>query len=262
MFKLKNKVRVLLADDNKEFCNSLKSSLETAGFIDVVGVAYDGKEAYEMVLETRPDVLLTDIIMPYMDGLALLGKINSNTMLSKKPKSIVFSSMGYENIITKAMNLGAGYFLAKPFEASSLIDRISDLFYTQPESAASASITTKNKNDLETNITMYIQQLGVPAHIKGYQYIRHAITMVIDDMDTINSITKLLYPTVAKHFGTTASRVERAIRHAIEVAWDRGNPDVLNELFGYTILGSKGKPTNSEFIALIADKIRLEMKAV
>lgn len=259
---MKNKVRVLLADDNKEFCNSLKSSLETAGFIDVVGVAYDGKEAYEMVLETRPDVLLTDIIMPYMDGLALLGKINSNTMLTKKPKTIVFSSMGYENIITKAMNLGASYFLAKPFEASSLIDRINDLFYTQPEPAVSASITAKNKNDLETNITMYIQQLGVPAHIKGYQYIRHAITMVIDDMDTINSITKLLYPTVAKHFGTTASRVERAIRHAIEVAWDRGNPDVLNELFGYTILGSKGKPTNSEFIALIADKIRLDMKAV
>lgn len=259
---MKNKVRVLLADDNKEFCNSLKSSLETAGFIDVVGVAYDGKEAYEMVLETRPDILLTDIIMPYMDGLALLGKINSNTMLSKKPKSIVFSSMGYENIITKAMNLGASYFLAKPFEASSLIDRINDIFYAQQEPASSASITAKNKNDLETNITMYIQQLGVPAHIKGYQYIRHAITMVIDDMDTINSITKLLYPTVAKHFGTTASRVERAIRHAIEVAWDRGNPDVLNELFGYTILGSKGKPTNSEFIALIADKIRLDMKAV
>lgn len=259
---MKNKVRVLLADDNKDFCNSLKSSLETSGFIDVVGVAYDGKEAYEMVLETRPDVLLTDIIMPYMDGLALLGKINSNTMLTKKPKAIVFSSMGYENIITKAMNLGARYFLAKPFEASSLIDRINDIFYTQPESAVSTSITSKNKNDLETNITMYIQQLGVPAHIKGYQYIRHAITMVIDDMDTINSITKLLYPTVAKHFGTTASRVERAIRHAIEVAWDRGNPDVLNELFGYTILGSKGKPTNSEFIALIADKIRLDMKAV
>ncbi len=259
---MKNKVRVLLADDNKEFCNSLKASLETAGFIEIAGVAYDGKEAYEMVLETRPDILLTDIIMPYMDGLALLGKINSNTMLTKKPKTIVFSSMGYENIINKAMNLGAGYFLAKPFEPSSIIDRIKDLCYTPSESASAVSITSKNKNDLETNITMYIQQLGVPAHIKGYQYIRDAITMVIDDMDTINSITKLLYPTVAKHFGTTASRVERAIRHAIEVAWDRGNPDVLNELFGYTILGSKGKPTNSEFIALIADKIRLDMKAV
>ena len=197
--------------------------------------------------------------MPYMDGLALLGKLNSNTMLSKKPKTIVFSSMGYENIINKAMNLGASYFLAKPFESSSLIDRIKDICCAPEETHLKPVV--KSKNDLETNITMYIQQLGVPAHIKGYQYIRDAIAMVIDDMDTINSITKLLYPTVAKHYNTTASRVERAIRHAIEVAWDRGNPEILNEFFGYTILGSKGKPTNSEFIALIADKIRLDMKA-
>jgi len=187
MFRLKNKIRVLIADDNKEFCNSLKSSLEVSGFIDVVGVAYDGKEAYEMVLETRPDVLLTDIIMPYMDGLALLGKINSNNMLSKKPKTIVFSSMGYENIITKAMNLGAAYYLAKPFEASGLIDRINDICHSPGIVAPEKSTAQKVKNDLETNITMYIQQLGVPAHIKGYQYIRDAITMVIDDMDTINS---------------------------------------------------------------------------
>ena len=262
MFKLKNKIRVLIADDNKEFCNSLKSSLEVSDFIEIAGIAYDGKEAYEMVLETRPDILLTDIIMPYMDGLALLNKINSNTMLSKKPKTIVFSSMGYENIISKAMNLGASYYLAKPFEVSNLLDRITDIFYTSNETVTGKIKSSDSKNDLETNITMYIQQLGVPAHIKGYQYIRDAITMVIDDMDTINSITKLLYPSVAKHYNTTASRVERAIRHAIEVAWDRGNPDILNELFGYTILGSKGKPTNSEFIALIADKIRLDMKAV
>lgn len=259
---MKNKIRVLIADDNKEFCNSLKSSLEISDYIEVAGVAYDGKEAYEMVLETRPDILLTDIIMPYMDGLALLGKINSNSMLSKKPKAIVFSSMGYETIISKAMNLGASYYLAKPFETSGLIDRIKDICRTPADNSYSNSVTSRTKNDLETNITMYIQQLGVPAHIKGYQYIRDAITMVIDDMDTINSITKYLYPTVAKHYNTTASRVERAIRHAIEVAWDRGNPDILNELFGYTILGSKGKPTNSEFIALIADKIRLDMKAV
>ncbi|MBQ6894584.1 MAG: sporulation transcription factor Spo0A [Clostridia bacterium] len=256
---MKNKVRVIIADDNKEFCHSLKAALEKESFLEVAGIAYDGKEAYEMILEKRPDILLTDIIMPYMDGLALLGKIQANAMLSKKPKSIVFSSMGYENIINKAMSLGASYFLAKPFESASLIDRIRDICFEaeQPQ----LKTVVKSKNDLETNITMYIQQLGVPAHIKGYQYIRDAIAMVIDDMDTINSITKLLYPTVAKHYNTTASRVERAIRHAIEVAWDRGNPEILNEFFGYTILGSKGKPTNSEFIALIADKIRLDMKA-
>lgn len=256
---MKNKVRVIIADDNKEFCHSLKAALEKESFLEVAGIAYDGKEAYEMILEKRPDILLTDIIMPYMDGLALLGKIQANAMLSKKPKSIVFSSMGYENIINKAMNLGASYFLAKPFESASLVDRIKDICFEaeQPQ----LKTVVKSKNDMETNITMYIQQLGVPAHIKGYQYIRDAIAMVIDDMDTINSITKLLYPTVAKHYNTTASRVERAIRHAIEVAWDRGNPEILNEFFGYTILGSKGKPTNSEFIALIADKIRLDMKA-
>ena len=259
---MKNKIRVLIADDNKEFCNSLKKSLEIVPRIEIAGVAYDGKEAYEMVLETRPDVLVTDIIMPYMDGLALIGKINSNSMLSKKPKSIVFSSMGYENIINKAMKLGVSYFIVKPFEVLELVEHINDIMMEDEEILFNQNKRGAAKNDVETNITAYIQQLGVPAHIKGYQYIRDAITMVIDDMDTINSITKLLYPTVAKHYNTTASRVERAIRHAIEVAWDRGNPEVLNEFFGYTILGSKGKPTNSEFIALIADKIRLDMKAV
>ena len=258
---MKSKIRVLIADDNKEFCAELKSTIGGCDNLEVVAKANDGREAYELVLETRPDVLVTDIIMPYMDGLALLAKINNNTMLSKKPKYIVFSSMGFENIISKAMNLGASYYYAKPFDMDDLCSRIIDIFQEAPALKENTSSVRHGIKDLETNITMYIQQLGVPAHIKGYQYIRDAITMVIEDMDTINSITKLLYPTVAKHYSTTASRVERAIRHAIEVAWDRGNPDVLNELFGYTILGSKGKPTNSEFIAMIADRIRLDMKA-
>ncbi len=259
---MKNKIRVLIADDNKEFCAELTNVLKRNDRIDVAAVANDGREAYELVLETRPDVLLTDIIMPYTDGLALLNKINNNSMLSKKPKSIVFSSMGYENIISKAMNLGASYYYAKPFDMNDLCLRITELFDAPIPRLETYTISggKVTERDLESSITMYIQQLGVPAHIKGYQYIRDAISMVIDDMDTINSITKYLYPTVAKHYNTTASRVERAIRHAIEVAWDRGNPDVLNDLFGYTILGSKGKPTNSEFIALIADKIRLDMK--
>ena len=255
---MKNKIRVLIADDNKDFCNSLKDSLTIDDYIEIVAIAHNGKEAYELVLETRPDVLLTDIIMPFTDGLSLMSKIKNNSVLSKKPKFIVFSSMGYENIITKAMSLGASYFYAKPFDINDMHDKIIDI--CNETKLKDTGILRQAIPDLETNITMYIQQLGVPAHIKGYQYIRDAITMVIDDMETINSITKLLYPTVAKHYNTTASRVERAIRHAIEVAWDRGNPDVLNELFGYTILGSKGKPTNSEFIALIADKIRLDMK--
>ena len=258
MIILKKKIKVLIADDNKEFCSALRSQLSRNDQIEVVATALDGREAYELVLETRPDVLLTDIIMPHMDGMALLTKINANNMLSKKPKYIVFSSMGYETIICKAMSLGASYFYAKPFDTNDVANKITELFSSLTDGPT--AMRTQSTKNLEANITMYIQQLGVPAHIKGYQYIRDAISLAVEDIETINSITKLLYPTVAKHYSTTASRVERAIRHAIEVAWDRGNPDVLSDFFGYTILGSKGKPTNSEFIALIADKIRLEMK--
>ncbi len=256
---MKRRTKILIVDDNKEFCYNLKSYLtDTEGF-EVVGTAFDGKTGFEQTLEQKPDVLLINVILPFLDGLAVLTKINTSPLVAKKPKTIVFSASGHENIINSAMNRGAGYYLVKPFDFSVLAERIRDLTAEKP------SFVLKNHeshiNDLETNITMHIQQLGVPAHIKGYQYIRDAIMMVIEDMDAINSITKILYPTVARHYNTTPSRVERAIRHAIEVAWDRGNPDVLNDLFGYTILSSKGKPTNSEFIAMIADKIRLEMKA-
>ncbi|MBQ8526692.1 MAG: sporulation transcription factor Spo0A [Clostridia bacterium] len=255
---MKRTTRIVIADDNKEFCAGLKSYLSEIGVFEVVGVAHDGKRAYEAVLELKPDVLLLNVILPFLDGLAVLSKINNNTIIGKKPKTIVFAPTAHENIINSAMNHGAGYYLIKPFEFSVLRDRIVDI--TAEKLNVSGNLPGRNK-DVETNITMYIQQLGVPAHIKGYQYIRDAIAMVIEDMDAINSITKVLYPSVAKHYNTTPSRVERAIRHAIEVAWDRGNPDVLNDFFGYTILSSKGKPTSSEFIAMIADKIRLEMKA-
>lgn len=261
MIKLKKKIRVLIADDNKEFCNSVKNAIGAKAFIEVTAVAYDGKEAYELVLETRPDVLITDIIMPYTDGLALMNKIKSNPLLTKKPKVIMMTAMGYENIVTKAMKLGADYFVAKPFDTDDLAERIDELFEANTAPSLNIISPSPKKMSLEENITAYIQQLGVPAHIKGYQYMRHAIAMVINDEDLINYITKVLYPSVAKKYNTTSSRVERAIRHAIEVAWDRGNPEVLNEFFGYTILGSKGKPTNSEFIALVADKIRLEIKS-
>lgn len=256
---MKRTTRIVIADDNKEFCTNLKSYLSEIGIFEVVGVVHDGKKAYEAVLELKPDVLLMNILLPFLDGLAVLSKINNNNILTRKPKTIVFSPTAHENIINTAMNHGAGYYLIKPFEFSVLRDRIVDL--TSDKIGMGGTGFELKTKDVETNITLYIQQLGVPAHIKGYQYIRDAISMVIEDMDAINSITKVLYPSVAKHYNTTPSRVERAIRHAIEVAWDRGNPDVLNDFFGYTILSSKGKPTNSEFIAMIADKIRLEMKA-
>jgi len=256
---LKKKTRIVIVDDNRDFCESVKDYLSANENYEVVATAYEGKTGYELVLETQPDLLLTDIVMPVMDGLTLISRIAKNNTLKKKPKTIVFSASGYDSIIANASRLGAEFYFIKPFDMSALAERIDDITSEKTVESSNAKSSLPAR-DLETNITMYIQQLGVPAHIKGYQYIRDAIMMVIEDMDAINSITKFLYPTVAKHYNTTSSRVERAIRHAIEVAWDRGNPDILNDLFGYTILSTRGKPTNSEFIAMIADKIRLEMK--
>lgn len=253
-------ITVLIADDNQEFCQTTKAYFDECEDIEVVGVAFDGKEAYEMVLETQPDVLLTDIVMPRLDGMGLLAKL-SNAQLEKKPATIVFSAVGQDAITKKAISLGAKYYIVKPFDLEELAGHIrhfrDDLLRDMPQ-----FITRQVDAELETTITEIIQKVGVPAHIKGYQYMRDAIAMVITDMDVVNSITKVLYPSVAKHYDTTPSRVERAIRHAIEVAWDRGDPEVLNGLFGYTIRSNKGKPTNSEFIAMIADKIRLDMKVV
>lgn len=257
---MKRKTKIVIADENKEFCVNLRRYLSEIELFEVTGVVHDGKAAYELVLETKPDVLITNIVLPFLDGLAVMSKINANVVMLQKPKIIVLSPSAHESLINSAMDHGADYFLIKPFDFAVLKDRIVDMTGSKSIKELNKGIE-KHSQDIETSITVYIQQLGVPAHIKGYQYIRDAITMVINDMDAINSITKILYPTVAKHFNTTPSRVERAIRHAIEVAWDRGNPDVLNDMFGYTILSSKGKPTNSEFIAMIADKIRLEMKA-
>lgn len=256
---MKKKKTILIVDDNREFCENLRDFLSACENYEIAGVAYDGKTGYEMVLEIKPDLLITDIVMPIMDGLTLLTRIASNTALTRKPKIIVCSASGYDSLISNCTRLGAEFYFIKPFDFTALKERTDEILADKSKDNLTGDIRASVK-DLETNITMYIQQLGVPAHIKGYQYIRDAIMMVIEDMDAINSITKFLYPTVAKHYNTTSSRVERAIRHAIEVAWDRGNPDILNELFGYTILSTRGKPTNSEFIAMIADKIRLEMK--
>ena len=255
-------VRVLVADDNREFCRNLKDYFATVEGIELVGVAYDGKEAYEMAVLTKPDVLLIDVVMPCLDGFGALSKINNSSDIAKKPNVIVISSIASDKITLKAMSLNAKYFMVKPVEFSVIAERIKEF---KDVSAPFKNIRNIVKMaddsfDLETNVTTIIQKVGIPAHIKGYQYIREAIMMVIKDMDTINSVTKILYPTIARRYNTTSSRVERAIRHAIEVAWDRGDPDVLDSMFGYTILSSKGKPTNSEFIAMISDKLRLSMK--
>mgnify|MGYP001786547052 FL=1 len=271
--KLKEKITILIADDNIDFTRTLSAYLEKMEDIEVVGIAKDGNEAFEIIKGTHPDILLLDVIMPHLDGIGVLEKLNETTM-TKKPISIMLSAVGQDKITQKAISLGAQYYVVKPFDIELLIKRIRDLRYYQPapnnnfiarESKPQyIDISPENKKDernLEALVTNLIHEVGVPAHIKGYQYLREAIMMVVNDIEVINQITKQLYPDIAKKFHTTPSRVERAIRHAIEVAWSRGKADEVENIFGYTVSATKGKPTNSEFIAMIADKLRLELKS-
>ncbi|MBE7030197.1 MAG: sporulation transcription factor Spo0A [Ruminococcaceae bacterium] len=255
--------KILIADDNRDFCYAMRDYFTMQTDMELVGIAHNGKEAYEMIRQTKPDVLLTDIVMPELDGLGLLSKIVNDSTLEKQPNCIVLSAVSAEDVTAQAMELGASYYIMKPFELSAVVDRIRTFRLGRPTNlvsrAARARTIEPANAKLESTITTIIQRIGIPAHIKGYQYIWEAIILAVADMDIINSITKILYPAVAKHYDTTPSRVERAIRHAIEVAWDRGDPEVLCRVFGYTISSSRGKPTNSEFIAMIADKVRLDM---
>ncbi len=271
---MKEKIKILIADDNVEFALTLNSYLEKDEEIEVVGIAKDGNEAYDMILEREPDVALLDVIMPHLDGLGVLERLNSNTV-SKVPLCIMLSAVGQDKITQKAIGLGAEYYIVKPFDIGLLMKRIKDFRYYTPGSIKSSfssreikqqyiEISPENKKDegnLEALVTNVIHEVGVPAHIKGYQYLREAIMMVVNDIDIINQITKQLYPDIADKYHTTPSRVERAIRHAIEVAWGRGEQATVENIFGYTVSASKGKPTNSEFIAMIADKLRLELKS-
>ena len=269
---MKEKITILIADDNVDFTRTLSAYLENVEDFEVVGVAKDGNEALEIIKGTHPDVLLLDVIMPHLDGIGVLEKLNETTM-TKKPISIMLSAVGQDKITQKAIALGAQYYVVKPFEIDVLVKRIRDIKYYQPtqnnnfiarESRPQyIDISPEEKKDernLEALVTNLIHEVGVPAHIKGYQYLREAIMMVVNDIEVINQITKQLYPDIAKKFHTTPSRVERAIRHAIEVAWSRGKADEVENIFGYTVSATKGKPTNSEFIAMIADKLRLELK--
>ena len=271
---MKEKIKVLIADDNMEFAITLNGYLENEEDMEVVGMAKDGNEAYEMILEKEPDVVLLDVIMPHLDGLGVLEKLNS-TKLNKFPLCIMLSAVGQDKITQKAISLGAEYYIVKPFDISLLMKRIQEFKYYEPGAIKRnyaareikqqyIEISPENKKDesnLEALVTNVIHEVGVPAHIKGYQYLREAIMMVVNDIDIINQITKQLYPEIAGKYHTTPSRVERAIRHAIEVAWGRGQAETVESIFGYTVSAAKGKPTNSEFIAMIADKLRLELKS-
>ena len=265
------KLNVAIADHNESTLALLGDIIQSDNELQVVGTAMDGEEAYQMIKSKEPDVVLLDIIMPKLDGLGVVDKINHDTTMKKHPAFIMITAIGQEKITEDAFARGVDYYFMKPFDHAAIINQIKRS--RRPGEAVQGKEIQKSVSydhtfvkeeikprNLEADVTNIIHEIGVPAHIKGYQYLREAIMMSVDDIEMLNSITKILYPTIAKKFQTTPSRVERALRHAIEVAWSRGKMDTIDELFGYTIHNGKGKPTNSEFIALIADKIRLDYK--
>lgn len=253
-------IKVVTIDDNQEVRETLKNYFRSCADLELIGEAENGQDGYELIKATKPDAVILDIVMPKMDGLGLLEKLAHENI---QTNILVYSAIGNDTVVQKTFSLGAKYYIMKPCEAQDIAARIREASKITPTpvsiiSSHSASAITEN--NLESVITDIIHDIGVPAHIKGYNYLREAIGLCIKDDEFINSITKLLYPTVAKNFSTTSSRVERAIRHAIEVAWNRGREEVLTDIFGYTIDTNKGKPTNGEFIAMISDSIKLKMK--
>lgn len=262
---MKENVKIVIADDNKEFRGVLKDFLLSKNVFDIVAMADDGLKAIEAVEKHEPDVLILDIIMPHLDGLGVLEKMHKMN-LAKFPKVIILSAVGHDKITQRAINMGVDYYIIKPFNFDSFAERL-----LQVSGFETSKVQVRKKevvfNDnfhkeitLEAKITDILHEIGVPAHIKGYQYLRTAIIEVVNNVELLGAITKELYPSIAVKYSTTASRVERAIRHAIEVACNRGKIETINNIFGYTIHNNKGKPTNSEFIAMISDKLRLEQK--
>ena len=255
---MEHRLRVLLADSSEEFCEAFAVTLHQSEAYELAGIAHDGAEAAKLLTDTRPEVFITDLMLPKRDGLSLL---KDAAQLEKPPIAVITSGFVTDEIAALASSLGARYFMLKPCDCRAVLDRITQLRVQAAQSKNRKAPVPRNQPDIEGMVTGIIHEIGVPAHIKGYQYLREAIMLAVADMDVINAITKVLYPQVAKTFSTTPSRVERAIRHAIEVAWDRGDLDTLQRFFGYTVSNTKGKPTNSEFIALIADRLQLQLKS-
>lgn len=257
---MERKTKVIIADSNEDCRARISDMLRNEGSFEIVGSTPDGLKAAELIRAKRPDIVVADLVLSGTDGLGLLERANEIPK-EIRPKVIMVSGFASNRVITTAENLGAAYFIQKPCEPSFILSRINMLIGADE---AISSIDQKSQQDdasLECAVTEIIHEIGIPAHIKGYQYLREAIVRVVEDMDIINAVTKELYPNVAREFHTTPSRVERAIRHAIEVAWDRGDVDVLHQYFGYTVSNIKGKPTNSEFIAMIADKLSMQRRA-
>ena len=254
---MKNKTKILVCDENAQERAKLAQNLIKCGFLKC-DEAEDGENAYEMIRKNSYDIVVTDLWISGLDGVGLIRAVKKLAM-KDEPSFILMSPINKQSILVEASEAGADLCIPKPYDISALVGHIESLMRIRKkdeENGKGISVTT----DMEAQVTKIIHQIGVPAHIKGYQYLRSAILMAIDDNEIINSVTKILYPTVAKKYQTTTSRVERAIRHAIEVAWDRGDVDTLNSYFGYTIQNTRGKPTNSEFIAMIADNLRLKYK--
>ena len=252
-------INVAIADDNERILDLLGEIINSDKELNLVGKANNGEDIYEIIKEKQPDVVLLDLIMPKMDGLSVMELVNNNRDIRRHPNFIVITAIGQERITEDAFKKGANYYILKPFNNEVILNKIKNANQMIRIEKRTGE-NSKPEINLEARVTDMIHEIGIPAHIKGYHYLRDAIIMAIEDMDVLNAITKVLYPTVAKMHQTTSSRVERAIRHAIEVAWSRGKLDTLDSLFGYTVSNGKGKPTNSEFIALIADTIRLEYK--
>jgi len=276
-------IAVMIADDNRDFCEVLRSYVERQADMEVASVTHNGTEVLESLERKTPHVVILDIIMPHLDGIGVLERLTGMN-LPRRPKVIVLTAIGHETITQRTVELGADYYIVKPFNLEVLGNRIRQLVNSagrptpRPVRACNLDMEVTAiiheigipahikgymylREAILMVVTAIIHEIGIPAHIKGYMYLREAILMVVDRIDLLGAVTKELYPTVAVKFKTTPSRVERAIRHAIEVAWGRGNVEVINGLFGYTVNVDRGKPTNSEFIAMVADKLRMELKA-
>ena len=263
-----NRIKIIIADDNRNYCQMLQNYLQGQENLTVVGVAYNGIEAWELILAQEPDLIILDVVMPNLDGLGVLERINARTTITR-PKIIMLTAFGQESLTQEAMMLGVDYFILKPFDLDLLGKRIHSLTQdmssvpTEISFPASSIVTTvRTEHNLVSDVTTMMHQIGIPAHVKGYQYIRDAILMVVEDVSLLGAVTKELYPGIAKKYNTASSRVERGIRHAIELAWERGQKDAIKRIFGYSMNIERQKPTNSEFIALLADNLRVIGKVV
>ena len=254
--RMETKKTILIADSSEEFRTALAEALQAEEGLEVVGQTGDGQEAIQLVQDRSPDILVMDLVLGRVDGFDVLDAVNTRSM-----SILILSSFARGRIASEVAAKGGDYYMMKPCRMASVVERVRLLatqHWTEEDEVPAGP--TAARQSLETSVTTIIHEIGVPAHIKGYQYLREAIIMTVEDLDVINAVTKVLYPEVARKFGTTASRVERAIRHAIEVAWDRGDLDTLQKYFGFTVSNSKGKPTNSEFIAMIADRLQLQRR--